>query len=297
MISNFFCRLLYTCYLFFNNYTPINFKKISQRRLVLKSKVLSGCNLLGFNIFSIYLGAYLSILCVPEFTKTTRYVHLGGLKHSICVVQCDLKYISLTFWYDSFGIVIYSESSELTFTNCCLMSNMLQHVALCTIMSSEESCEVCRLAVHSLVDRQVDGQTDRQAERYVSTKSAQVWTMAHVARITGFPTQPRTTLTVGDWQGRAVPRCNTEGGTEWVNVGTVPARAVINHFWEVGRCKNLGHCVRKGAERNICVRRVRTVAQNNHWTTISHCDNNTHEKTFNLNSCPNKNKSYILLNR
>lgn len=38
----------------------------------------------------------------------------------------------------------------------------LQKVVSCTIMSSEESCEVCRLAVHSLVDRQVDGQTDRE---------------------------------------------------------------------------------------------------------------------------------------
>lgn len=173
---------------------------------MLKSKVLSGCNLLGFTIFSIHVGAYLSILCVPEFTQTTRYVQLGDSKHSICAVHCDLKYISLIFGYDYLGIVIHSESSELKYTNCCLMSNMLQHVALCTIMSSEESCEVCRLAVQS--GGQAGWRTDRQAERYVSTKSAQVWTMAHVARITGFPTQPRTTLTVGDWQNRAVPRCN-----------------------------------------------------------------------------------------
>lgn len=251
---------------------------------MLKSKVLSGCNLLGFKIFSIYLGAYLSILCVPEFTQTTRYVQLGGLKYSIYVVglQCDLKYIGWTFWYDYFGIVSYSESSELKYTKYCLMSNMLQHVALWTIMSSEESCEVCRLAVHSLVDRQVDGQTDRQRGMFLrSPRRCGQWRMWQ--GLLGFPRS----------QGRPLPSAIGRAGrcrgaiTEWVNVGTVPARAAINHFWEVGRCKNLGHCVRKGVERNICVRRVRTVAQNNHWTTIRHCDNNTHENTFNLNSCPN----------
>lgn len=230
---------------------------------MLKSKVLSGWNLLGFKIFlNLFRGVLVYFICTRIYTNNTLRA-VGRLKHSIYVVQCDLKYISLTFWYDYFGIVIYSESSQLKYTNCCLMSNMLQHVALCTIMSSEESCEVCRLAVHSLVDRQVDGQTDRQRGMFLrSPRRCGQWRMWQ--GLLGFPRS----------QGRPLPSAIGRAGrcrgaiTEWVNVGTVPARTAINHFWEVGRCKNLGHCVRKGVERNICVRRVRTVAQNNQYTPL-----------------------------
>lgn len=210
----------------------------------------------------------MSILCVPKFTQTTRYVQLGGLKHSICVVQCDLKYISLTFWYNYFGIVIYSESSELKYTNCCLMSNMLQHVALCTIMSSEESCEVCRLAVHSLVDRQVDGQTDRQRGMFLrSPRRCGQWRMWQ--GLLGFPRSQGRPLPSGDWQGRAVPRCNN-----WVS--------------QRGNCLGPGHhkpflgsrevqkfralCSERCWKEYLCTPRENGCT-NNYWTTKRHCDN------------------------